>query len=141
MAENFARYTKDNPNTRIVIVGRNKAAAQSIISSFPKPPTSSDTGPLHEFVSCDATLMKNIHLVSKDLLTRLPKINFLILSPAFLSTEGRNETEEGIDKSLALHYYARWKFIHNLMPLLRKAKGAGPQSVFACTVEILIHLF
>jgi hypothetical protein len=128
MAEKFARYTQDM-DARIVIVGRNKTAAESIISSFPKPSKSSSASPLHEFVSCDATLMKNVHLVSKDLLTRLPKINFLILSPAILSTEGRNETEEGIDKSLALRYYARWKFIHELMPLLRKAKGARPQPV------------
>lgn len=35
MAEAFARVTKGNAN--IIIVGRNRAAAERIISSFPKP--------------------------------------------------------------------------------------------------------
>jgi len=39
--------------------------------------------------------------------------------------KGRDETVEGLDKKLALNYYARWKFINDLMPLLRKAKDAG----------------
>jgi NAD(P)-dependent dehydrogenase (short-subunit alcohol dehydrogenase family) len=121
MAEAFAHYTKGN--ARIIIIGRNKAAAESIISSFPKPSATSESQSPHEFVSCDATLMKDVHSVSKDLLARLPKINFLILSPGILNIHGRDETEEGIDKNLALRYYSRWKFIHDLMPLLRKAKG------------------
>lgn len=55
---------------------------------------------------------------------------------------GRDETEEGIDRKLALHYYARWRFTyesvqplfplvsitqrrsHSLLPLLEKAAAA-----------------
>jgi NAD(P)-dependent dehydrogenase (short-subunit alcohol dehydrogenase family) len=121
MAKAFARYTKGN--ARIIIVGRNKAAAEAIFASFPKPTAVSDSGPLHGFVHCDATLMKNVHATAKDLLAKLHTINFLILSPGYLATGGRDETEEGIDKRLALSYYARWKFIQDLMPLLQKAKG------------------
>jgi len=120
MAEHFARFTKGNAH--IIIVGRNKVAAEQIFASFPKPPDGGQT--VHEFVSCDATLMKNIDVTTKDLLARLPKINFLIVSPGFLSTKGRDETEEGIDKSMALRYYSRFKFIKDLLPLLRKAKDA-----------------
>ncbi|KAI0692019.1 hypothetical protein C8T65DRAFT_762537, partial [Cerioporus squamosus] len=47
------------------------------------------------------------------------------LSPGFASFKGRDETPEGIDRRLALHYYSRWKFIYDLLPLLRKAKDAG----------------
>ncbi|KAI9060324.1 NAD(P)-binding protein [Trametes sanguinea] len=119
-AEAFARYTKGNAH--IVIVGRNEAAADSVIASFPKP-TSPDA--VHEFVSCDASLIKNVHATTQSLLARLPKINFLVLSPGFYTLQGRNETPEGIDRRLCLHYYARWKFAHDLMPLLRKAKEAG----------------
>ncbi|OSD06741.1 NAD(P)-binding protein [Trametes coccinea BRFM310] len=119
-AEAFARYTKGNAH--IVIVGRNEAAANSVIASFPKP-TSPDA--VHEFVSCDASLIKNVQATTKSLLARLPKINFLVLSPGFLSIHGRNETAEGIDRRLCLHYYARWKFTNDLLPLLRKAKDAG----------------
>lgn len=119
-AEAFARYTKGNAH--IVIVGRNKAAGDAVIASFPKP-----TAPeaKHEFVACDVSLMKNIQATTASLLTRLPKINFLVLSCGLFNFRGRDDTEEGIDRRLGLHYYARWKFIYDLLPLLHKAKDAG----------------
>ncbi|CDO75656.1 hypothetical protein BN946_scf184941.g9 [Trametes cinnabarina] len=119
-AEAFARYTKGNAH--IIIVGRNEAAANSLISSFPKP-TAPDA--VHEFVSCDVSLIKNVQATTKSLVARLPKLNFLVLSPGLLNLKGRDDTAEGIDRRLCLHYYTRWKFIHDLLPLLRKAKDAG----------------
>ncbi|KAJ3721204.1 hypothetical protein C8R42DRAFT_721929 [Lentinula raphanica] len=120
MAEAFARHTKGNAH--IILVGRNSSAAESIIASFPNPTSPSAK---HEFVSCDVSLMKNIQQASLELLSRTLKINFLVLSPGMLSLNGRDETEEGIDKKMALHYYARWKFIHGLIPGLVKANEAG----------------
>ncbi|KAI0366139.1 NAD(P)-binding protein [Pilatotrama ljubarskyi] len=119
-AEAFARTTKGNAH--IVIVGRNKAAADQLIASFPKP-----TAPeaKHEFVSCDVSLMRNIQATTSELRARLPKLNFLVLSPGLFNFKGRDETEEGIDRRLGLHYYARWKFIYDLLPLLQKARDAG----------------
>ncbi|TFK81996.1 NAD(P)-binding protein [Polyporus arcularius HHB13444] len=119
-AEAFARYTQGNAH--IIIVGRNKSAADEIIASFPKP-----TRPeaKHEFVPCDVFLMRNIEATTTALRERLPKINFLVLSPGLANLRGRDETVEGIDKRLGLHYYARWKFVYDLLPLLRKAKDAG----------------
>ncbi|KAJ7191285.1 NAD(P)-binding protein [Mycena pura] len=116
MARRFAQYTKGQ--SHIIIVGRNHEAARATISSFPP------VGPTgtYEFVECDATLMKNVGSVTASLRERLPRLNFLVLSPGFFSIiSGRDETCEGIDKKLALLYYARWKFIHDLIPLLRHA--------------------
>ncbi|KAG6917684.1 hypothetical protein DXG01_001659 [Tephrocybe rancida] len=121
LAEAFARHTKGNAH--IVIIGRNRAAADSIIAQFPKPADSAKY--THEFVQCDVTRMKNIESVTTELLTRIPKINFLFMSPGLMTMKGRDETEEGIDTKLAVHYYARWKFIDNLLPALVKAKDAG----------------
>jgi NAD(P)-dependent dehydrogenase (short-subunit alcohol dehydrogenase family) len=120
MAEAFARHL--NGNAHIVIVGRNRAAADSIISQFPKPTAAGIT---HEFIQCDITQMKNVQSVTNELLTRLPKINFLVMTPGIMTTKGRDETVEGIDKKMAVHYYARWKFTHDLMPALLKANAAG----------------
>jgi NAD(P)-dependent dehydrogenase (short-subunit alcohol dehydrogenase family) len=117
LAEAFAQQTKGNAN--IIIVGRNKAAAEAVIAKFPKP---SDPLARHEFVSCDASLMKNIRATSKELLTKNPTINYLVMSPGFLSTSGRNETVEGIDKKLAVHYYARFMFTNELLGGLKEAK-------------------
>ncbi|KAJ7268208.1 NAD(P)-binding protein [Mycena haematopus] len=119
-AEAFARHTKGNAH--IVLVGRNRAAAEAIIKTFPKPTVS---GVKHEFVECDVTLMKNVHRVAGELLTRLPKINFLVLSPGVMTMNGRNETEEGIDRKLAVHYYGRWRFIRDLLPAIEAAHKAG----------------
>jgi NAD(P)-dependent dehydrogenase (short-subunit alcohol dehydrogenase family) len=121
ITEAFARHVKGNAH--IVIIGRNRAASESIISQLPKP--TSDTNVTHEFVQCDVSLMKNVHATTKELLTRMPKINFLVMSPGYMTTKGRDETEEGIDKKLAVHYYARWKFISDLLPALKKAKESG----------------
>jgi len=120
MAQAFARYTKGNAH--IIICGRNRTAAEAIIATFPKP---THKEAKHEFVSCDVSLMKNVHVTSADLLSRLPKINFIVFTTGFLSAIGRQETEDGVDKRIAVVYYSRWAFTENLRPLLRKAKDAG----------------
>jgi len=123
MAESFARATEGNSN--IILIGRNRTAAESIIASFPKPSTASDATPAHEFVECDATLIQNVHATTSALLARLPKVNFLILSPGVFRFSGRHDTKEGIDEQLALMYHARWTFVYDLMPLLNKSADAG----------------
>ncbi|KAJ7189322.1 NAD(P)-binding protein [Mycena pura] len=120
MAEAFARSTKGNAH--IVLVGRNRAAAEAVIARFPKPTVA---GVQHEFVECDVTLMKNVRRVAGELRARLPRINFLALTPGVLTLNGRNETAEGIDRKLAVHYYARWRFIKDLLPSLEAAQEAG----------------
>ncbi|KIK51517.1 hypothetical protein GYMLUDRAFT_50529 [Collybiopsis luxurians FD-317 M1] len=130
MAEAFAQHTKGNAH--IILVGRNRTAAESIISKFPRPTLPSAK---HEFIASDVSLMKNVQVTTKELLTHAPKINYLVLSAGILNMSGRDETEEGIDKKLAVHYYSRWKFMHELTPALVKAKEAGEDakalSVFA----------
>ena len=122
IAEAFAKYTKGNAH--IIIIGRNRVAADAIIAQFPKP-TSPNAKISHEFVQCDVTRMKTVQSVTDSLLERFPKINFLVMSPGMMTLKGRDETEEGIDRKLAVHYYARWKFTHDLLPSLKRAKEAG----------------
>ncbi|KAK7012643.1 hypothetical protein R3P38DRAFT_2549638 [Favolaschia claudopus] len=123
MAEAFARYTRGN--AQIVIAGRNQQAADEILASLPKP---SSTGWRHEFVPCEASLMKNIAKFTTDIRQRFPRINYLVISSGYASLLGRNDTEEGIDVQLALRYYGRWKFVHELLPSLRAAHQAGEAS-------------
>ena len=121
MVERFARFTKGNGS--IIIVGRNRAAAETIFASLPPDGTSA-----REFIKCDATLMSNVHTAAQEILSRYSKINYLILTPGVLSLKGRDETTEGIDKKLAVHYYARWRFIYDLLPSLERAKEAGEEA-------------
>jgi NAD(P)-dependent dehydrogenase (short-subunit alcohol dehydrogenase family) len=118
MVKALARYT--NGNAHIVVVGRNEAAANSIIASLPKHENSQ-----YEFVSCDATLVRNVKTVTTDLITRLPKLNFLVETSGYLTLKGREETDEGIDRKMALNFYSRWQFADDLLPLLKKAKEEG----------------
>ncbi|KAE9405820.1 hypothetical protein BT96DRAFT_1060466 [Gymnopus androsaceus JB14] len=134
IAEAFARHTQGRAD--IILVGRNRAAAEAIISSFPQPSESELGGsrkPKHEFLVCDATLMRNVHSTSRELLTLAPKINFLVMCPGFTSL-GWDETDEGIEKRMALHYYARWKFIQELLPALERAKGDGEDAKVLSTL-------
>ncbi|KIM76659.1 hypothetical protein PILCRDRAFT_77545 [Piloderma croceum F 1598] len=119
-AQALARST--NGNAHIIIYGRNRSAAESTIASFPKSPQSQ-----YEFVECDVSLLKNVHTTTSELLTKIPKLNFIVLSPGYLTSKfkDREDTSEGLPKKLVTDYYARWKFIYELLPLLKKAKEAG----------------
>lgn len=132
MAQSFANITKGRAH--IIIIGRNQAAAESIIATFPKPTGEDNEGWKHEFVYCDASLMKNIHETTAALRARLTKVNFLVNSVGYASIRGFQPTEEGIDVKMALRYYARFTFLNDLLPLLRNAKEAGED---AKTMSIL----
>lgn len=125
-AQAFARYT--NGKAHIVIIGRNAGAAAATISSFPPSPA----GATHEFVECDASLMANVRDTAAALRARLPRVHFVVLSAGYAGFGGRADTAEGLDRRLALSYYARWAFARALAPLLGAAAAAGePASVLS----------
>ncbi|KAJ3806571.1 NAD(P)-binding protein [Lentinula lateritia] len=116
MAESFARLTRGNAH--LILSGRNATTAQDIIDSFPKPTV---PGAKHEFIRCDATLMSESQRTIDQLLERLPKIDYLVVSAMLLKSFHREETVEGKEPKLVLMYYARLKFVRELTPLLLKA--------------------
>jgi short chain dehydrogenase len=122
MAKLLARQTNGRAN--IVIVGRNKDAADEIIAGFPTPPTETGVTIKHEFIYCDASSLDNVHTTSQELLKRLDKINLLVLS---LSTYALSPlpAADGLELAMVLRYYARAKFMHELMRLLENAWAKG----------------
>lgn len=63
---------------------------------------------------------------SSSITTRpLTKLNYLFLSPGYISLDGFLPTSEGLDRKLATIFYARFKFIVELLPLLQAAEKAG----------------
>jgi NAD(P)-dependent dehydrogenase (short-subunit alcohol dehydrogenase family) len=129
VADVFARET--NGKAKLIIVGRNAQTAQDIFASLPTPELKDN----YEFVQCDVSLMKNVTNATQQIAKSVPKINYLVMSAGAVNLEGRVETEEGLEKMLAVTYYSRWKFINEMMPLLEKAEkskeDAKVLSIFA----------
>lgn len=112
----------------IVLIGRNRSAAEKTIASLPTL-SQTDHGDVqctYEFVQCDVTLMKNVHQIAKDLLQRLPHINFLIHCAAVAGLLGREDTEEGIDKKMAARYYSRFALTLRSAPPSSQGAETGP---------------
>ena len=111
MARAFAQHARGDAD--MLIVGRNRAAGEAILASMPTPvPKDGTPGPRREFVECDATLMRNVRAAATEIKAKVDRVNFLVVSPGVLTLNGRDETDEGIDRKLAVHYYARWTFMH-----------------------------
>ena len=76
----------------------------------------------------DISLLSNVDQVCQELKTRESNINCLFITAGHLTLQGRDETAEGIDCKMSVNYYARMRFILNLMPLLKTASVSGELS-------------
>ncbi|KAG8802402.1 hypothetical protein FRC17_006419 [Serendipita sp. 399] len=130
MAEELAHQT--NGRAHIILLGRNEEAAKRIIAGFPHIEPSAfipdHEASKYEFIPVDATSMSNVRDVTHQLLTNhgLEKVNFIVATTGFASLKSeREETSEGIDRKLACHFYGRFRFIHDLAPLVQKAAENG----------------
>lgn len=125
MAKLLATYTNGRAN--IVIVGRNQAAADRIVASFPEPPYPNETNSItvkHEFIQCDVSFISNVRVAVEEIKKRYSKINMLVCSAGALAMS-QKITTEGLDESHVLRTYARTKFIYELQPLLSNDRAAG----------------
>ena len=121
----------------IVIVGRNKPEADKLFATLPTPTSLGSPGAqlgtepecTREFIYCDLYLMSNVHRVCAEILSRFPKINYLVLTAGAASFGARCETEEGIDRLFALRFYWKFAAINDLLPGLRAARDRGRRQV------------
>ncbi|KAL4893925.1 hypothetical protein BDV59DRAFT_176448 [Aspergillus ambiguus] len=112
----LARHTP-SLSPKIYLIGRNQSAADSAIGSIKTiNPSAQPT-----FLQADISLLKNVDSVCAEITTREKKINLLFMTPGYITLKGWDETAEGLDRKFVLHYYARIRFIINLLPLLNAA--------------------
>lgn len=113
-----------------MILGRNQAAADNIIAGFPRTPASTpaEEASDYSFIKVDASSMAQIRSVTSKLSKELDKINFLVVTAGYTSLKGRDETEEGIDRKMACNFYARFRMIQDLIPLVEKAEEGGEKT-------------
>lgn len=94
------------PSSTVIISGRTKP------STIPHANL--------EFRQLDASSMRQIKQYADSLKSTLQeKLDYLVVTQGIMTTEGRVETTEGIDRKMALHYYGRQLLIRELLPILK----------------------
>jgi NAD(P)-dependent dehydrogenase (short-subunit alcohol dehydrogenase family) len=76
-----------------------------------------------EFRPIEATSMRQIKQYTdafKSAQGQEQKLDLLIMTQGILTTAGRTETAEGIDRKMALHYYGRQLLLRELLPTLKE---------------------
>ncbi|KAK2783376.1 hypothetical protein FQN53_009267 [Emmonsiellopsis sp. PD_33] len=102
----------ERPN--VYIIGRSEPRAIPFLAELKQlNPQGS-----FKFIEADISLIKNVDSACKEIRAKEERLNLLFMTPGGISLSGRRETPEGIDHLFSLRYYARMRFIQNLLPLL-----------------------
>ncbi|RAH59670.1 short-chain dehydrogenases/reductase [Aspergillus piperis CBS 112811] len=109
------QFAKHAARPRVYFVGRKHEAANRIIAECE---TLNPEGK-YIFISADISLLCNVDEVCRDIKARERALNLLVLTPGIATIH--NETPEGLRKITSLLYFARMRFIVNLLPLLQQA--------------------
>ncbi|KAL3458078.1 hypothetical protein BJX64DRAFT_267402 [Aspergillus heterothallicus] len=135
-ARSFVKYAI---SPRVYLIGRNEEQASKIIDELQTLNAQSRV----IFVKCDVSLLRRVDEACRTIQEKEGKVNLLVMSSGIFTTRGRDETSEGLDKKLTLHYYARMRFISNLLPHLVNAAmkpnvaTAGKNRGLASVVSVL----
>ncbi|KAI1271942.1 NAD(P)-binding protein [Xylaria sp. FL0933] len=103
---------------RAYFIGRSQEAADRIIAECQALNPSGQ----YVFRKADVSLIRVVDEVCEEFKAREQSINILFLSCGVPSMD-RAKTAEDIHLLAALNYYARIRFIANLLPLIRQASG------------------
>ncbi|KAK4031965.1 hydrogenase/reductase-like protein [Parachaetomium inaequale] len=108
----FARHAR---KPRVYFVGRSQEAGDRITGEC------RELNPEAEFtfIQADVSLLKTVDDVCREIKGKEKTINLLFLTCG--SALAHFDTSEGLHIFMALAYYARTRFIVNLLPLLRQA--------------------
>ncbi|PYH69501.1 short-chain dehydrogenases/reductase [Aspergillus vadensis CBS 113365] len=109
------QFAKHAARPRVYFVGRKQEAANRIIAECE---TLNPEG-TYIFISADVSLLSNVDEVCRDIKDKERALNLLVLTPGVATIH--NETPEGLRKITSLLYFARMRFIVNLLPLLQQA--------------------
>lgn len=117
---------------KVYIVGRSKPVLSQIQSELSEI---NHTGTYIPIQADDLTLLSNVEKATQQILAQEKQVDILFMSAGFLTFAGRNETTEGLDKITSIRYYARMRFLLNLLPLLEAAPSPRVVSVLAAGQE------
>ncbi|KAF2022229.1 NAD(P)-binding protein [Aaosphaeria arxii CBS 175.79] len=130
-AREFVRNTQ---SPHVYLIGRNQNEATRISEELRTINTTSKI----DFIKSDVSLLKSVDDACKEIKEKEQKVNLLFMTAGYLTTKGRDETIEGLDKKFSLHYYARMRFIDQLSPLLTAAANdANPNARMSSVLSVL----
>ncbi|KAL8393666.1 hypothetical protein RB595_003414 [Gaeumannomyces hyphopodioides] len=108
-------FAKHALRPKIYIIGRSQTAADRIIAECEKLNPEGQ----YAFMQTDASLLKNVDDACRQLREKEKAINVLFLSIGNLVFGV--DTPEGLPVITSLQYYARMRFVANLLPQIRAA--------------------
>ncbi|KAI4637441.1 hypothetical protein J4E83_000257 [Alternaria metachromatica] len=117
-AREFVRTTT---SPHVYLIGRNATEASKIMDELNSINSSSQVS----FIQKDISLLKNVDEACSEIKSKEEQVNVLFMTCGYLTMKGRDETAEGLDRKMAVQYYARMRFISQLTPLLNKASETG----------------
>jgi NAD(P)-dependent dehydrogenase (short-subunit alcohol dehydrogenase family) len=131
------QFAKRAVKPRIYFLGRSKESGNRVRAELQKLNPEGE----YNFISVDVSLLRSVDEVCREIKSKESAINLLFLSTGSIVT-GKGErtkdkpvavweeadsfvtdTEEGLHYPVAVGYYARLRFIVNLLPLLQNATG------------------
>ncbi|BAE58940.1 putative short-chain dehydrogenase [Aspergillus flavus] len=101
----------------IYLVGRNGSAGSRITQEL----TTLNPRGTFEFIKSDVSLLREVDTTCQHIQRKERMVDLLFMTPGHLATR-KNDTVEGLDNNHVLRYYARMRFIHNLLPQLEAAE-------------------
>ncbi|KAK9364442.1 retinol dehydrogenase 14 [Lipomyces kononenkoae] len=109
------QFAKNTVRPRIYFIGRSKESGSRITAELQK------LNPEGEYIykSVDVSLLRSVDNACSEIKDKEAAINMLFLSTGTMLSG--KDTEEGLIYPVAVAYYARLRFIVNLLPLLQNA--------------------
>ncbi|KAG9784947.1 Oxidoreductase [Exophiala dermatitidis] len=124
------QFAKVAVRPRIYFLGRSKASGDRVRAELQKLNPEGE----YIYISVDVSLMKAVDNVCRGIKNNEDAINLLFLTTGTMVTG--KDTDEGLNYPAAVTFYARMRFIVNLLPLVRKATDLRRVvTVFAATKE------
>ncbi|CZT43558.1 uncharacterized protein RSE6_03619 [Rhynchosporium secalis] len=124
-------FVKHSDSPRVYLVGRSETAAGRII----KECEGLNRDGKVEFIKADVSELAEVDRACKVIQQKEKTINLLFQTPGNSNMRGRDESPEGLDRKQSLSFWARMRFISNLLPQLRSASNNSPN--FARSVSLL----
>ncbi|KAM3071927.1 hypothetical protein ACMFMG_008392 [Clarireedia jacksonii] len=129
-------FVKNANSPTAYIIGRSKKAAAPLLDELQKSNPSAKLN----FMETELSLIKNVDVISDEIKSKEKKVDFVFVSPGYLTWDGRLDSSEGIDIPHALRYYSRLRLAYNLLTLLQASPNPRVISILAGGKESAIDL-